>query len=247
MAILRPILLTLALTLAAGLGAEEPARLRTISTEGESVVRVTPDEVQMALEVTDLDKNILEGRKRHAERVQAVIGTAKSAGILPRDIQTDYIKIEPEYENQSTGSYTSVRVFKGYRFRTDISILLRDIAKFEGLLTAALTSGAEHVHGIEFRTSQLRKHRDSARAAALRAAREKAVAMAGELGQKITRPRTIQEGRGSWFGTYGSRFQSATQNSYTLADEGSGAGEEGGLAPGMITIRATVSVTFDLE
>jgi hypothetical protein len=209
-------------------------------------VKVVPDEVAMALEVSDLHKDLVEGRKIHAEHVQAVLARTRSAGVEPRDIQTDYIRIEPEYENRSTGSHTSTRVFLGYRFRTDIAILLRDISKFEGLLTAGLSSGVQELHGIEFRTSQLRKHRDAARAAALRAAREKAIAMAGELGQKIGRPRTIQEGRGTSYGTRGLRSQSLTQNSF-LVEEGPGAGEEGGLAPGMISIRATVSVTFDLE
>lgn len=246
MASLRMLILSTLLATGAALGAEEPSSRRTIATEGESVVKVVPDEVQMVLEVTDLNKDLVEGRKLHASRVQAVIASTKSAGVLAKDIQTDYIRVDSEYENEETGARRNVRVFKGYRYHTYISILLRDIPKFETLLSAALTSGAEHVAGIEFRTSQLRKHRDAARAAALRAAWEKAVAMAGELGQKVGRPRTIQEGRGSWFGSYGSRFQSTSQNSASVDDFGT-TGEDGSLAPGLISIRATVSVIFDLE
>lgn len=246
MSVPRMFFLALAISIAGQLSAQDLPSKRTISTEGESVVKVVPDEVCMAFEVTNLHQDLLEGRKGHAQQVQAVIEKAKGAGVESKDIQTDFIRIEPEYENRSMASGASSRVFQGYRFRTDIVVLLRDISKFETLVTAGLTSGAKELHGIEFRTSQLRKHRDAARAAALRAAREKAIAMGGEFGQKVGRPRTIQEGRGTWFDAYGSRSQSPYQNSYVV-DGAPGSGDEGGLAPGMITIRATVSVTFDLE
>ena len=50
------------------------------------------------------------------------------------------------------------------------------------------------MQAVRLRTSQLRKYRDEARAKAIRAAKEKAVALAGELGVKIGRPHSISEG-----------------------------------------------------
>lgn len=246
MAILPTLLLSTLLSATTSLRAEEPSTRRTISTEGESVVKVVPDEVMVSLEVSNLNLDLGAGRKLHAQRVQAVIDSAKAAGIEAKDIQTDFVQIQPEYHVESKVLSSGDRKFDGYRFRTNLAVLLRDISKFEALLGASLTSGADTVHGIQFRTSQLRKHRDAARAAALRAAREKAIAMATELGQKVGAPRTIQEGQGAWSGSYRSRYQSMSQNSWATADA-SGTQGEGGLAPGMISIQATVSVTFDLE
>jgi Protein of unknown function (DUF541) len=55
-----------------------------------------------------------------------------------------------------------------------------------------------HVYGIEFRTCGLRKHRDAARGLAIQAAREKAIALAGELGQEVGRPIDIREEYKGW-------------------------------------------------
>ncbi|MCP3986832.1 MAG: SIMPL domain-containing protein [bacterium] len=49
----------------------------------------------------------------------------------------------------------------------------------EDVLSSALEAGANQVHGIEFRSSNPRKHMDEARNQALDAATEKAKAMAG--------------------------------------------------------------------
>ena len=45
-------------------------------------------------------------------------------------------------------------------------ITLKDTSKFEDVLTESLQEGANYVHGIEFRTTELRKHRDAVRALA---------------------------------------------------------------------------------
>ncbi len=98
--------------------------------------------------------------------------------------------------------------------------------------------------GIEFRTSALRKHRDTARAQALKAAREKATAMAAELGSKVGKPLSITEsassfGMRSWGG--GSRGGGMQQNSFS----GGGGSSESteGFAPGQIAVSAAVNVT----
>ena len=57
--------------------------------------------------------------------------------------------------------------------------------KFEDLLSDALEAGVTHVQGIEFRTTELRKHRDRARSLALKAAQEKAELLADGAGRKI--------------------------------------------------------------
>ena len=58
-------------------------------------------------------------------------------------------------------------------------ITLGDVSRFEDLLSDTLLAGANHVHNVEFRTTELRQHRDAARALAIQAAREKAEALTG--------------------------------------------------------------------
>jgi uncharacterized protein YggE len=105
------------------------------------------------------------------------------------------------------------------------------------------------VLGIEFRTTELRKHRDAAREQATRAAKEKAVALAKELGVKVGKPQTIAEqtagGFWNWSGSAWQNANAMMQNSIQQAAGGESA--DGNLAVGQISITATVSVTFRLE
>ena len=49
------------------------------------------------------------------------------------------------------------------------------------------------MEGIEFRTTQIRKHKDKARQMAIRAAQEKAIALTKEIGQTIGKAYSITE------------------------------------------------------
>jgi uncharacterized protein YggE len=219
---------------------------RTVTVAGEAEVKVAPDEVILVLGVETINKELSEVKKAHDQRVRNVLGAVHAAGIAPKNVQTDYLSIEPDYRQESS----EIRKIVGYIQRTTIVITLSDLAKFEKLLTATLQAGAEHVHNIEFRTTELRKHRDQARALAIRAAKEKAIALAGELGQKVGQPLSIREGQSGWWSSYrswwGRNYQSASQNVVQNLG-GASAREDGPIAPGMLSIRADVSITFELQ
>jgi len=175
-----------------------------------------------------------------------VLALATQYGIDPQHVQTDYMGIEPRYRD----GYYEARDFVGFFVHKTVVITLRDLSKFESLLTDVLGSGVNYVQGVEFRTTELRKNRDTARGLAIQAAQEKAVALAGELGQKVGEPLTIQEEQNAWWSGYnawwGSRWGGAmTQN---VIQEASGAAlpAEGSLAPGQIAVSARVSVSFEL-
>jgi uncharacterized protein YggE len=219
---------------------------RTITVTGEAEVRVPPDEVIITLGVETADKQIVEAMRQNNERVQKVLTLTQSYGIEPKHVQTEYVEIEPRYMD----SYEQ-RDFIGYFARKTIVVTLRDLAKFEGFLTDALALGVNYVHGIEFRTTELRKHRDQARSLAIQAAREKAEALAGELDQAIGRPESITENQNWWWSSYsswwGSRWSSGmSQNVIQNAGEPA-MSVEGALAPGQIVVRASITVSFELK
>ncbi len=221
-----------------------PVEPRTIVTTGDAEVRVVPDEVILTLGVETSSKQLAVAKQTNDERVQAIIAAAQSHGVRPQDIQTEYLHIEPRYRD----SYEQ-RDFIGYFVRRTIVLTLEDIEAFEGLLGSVLESGANYIHGIEFRTTELRRYRDEARALAVQAAREKAAALAGELGQRIGAPQAIQEEASSWFSGYSSWWGGAwggvAQN--VIQNAPAGGLDSGTLAPGQIAVRARVSVTFALR
>lgn len=215
-----------------------------ITVSGEAELRIVPDEVILHLGIETSDKSLDKAKRQNDQIVRKVFEVARNHGVPQAHIQTDYIHIAPRYDDYAQ------REFIGYFVYNTIAITLRDLTQFEELLSAVLESGVNYVQRIEFRTTQLRQYRDEARALALRAAQEKAVAMAGELGQAVGDPRTIQELANDWWSGYGSwwggRGSSMTQN--VIQEVGGDAvNYDSSLAPGQLAVKARVSVSFAMS
>jgi uncharacterized protein YggE len=216
---------------------------RMITTSGESVVYVEPDEVVLDFAVETRDQSLDKAESLNNEAAAKLVAAVKKLGIEERHIQTDHLNVQILYHDRND------LVVSGYSASRGYSVTLKDPKQFESLVDTVLKNGANRISNFEFRTKQLRKFRDQARAMAIAAAHEKAEALAGELKCKVGNPRMISEGGGSagYFG--GSRFNSFNsmgQNSAQYIPSG-GEGDDGGRLPlGQIGVRANVSVTFDL-
>lgn len=217
------------------------AESRTISTSGSADVRVVPDEIEVSLGVETRDKSLAVARRENDERLAKVMAALRGLKIDAKHVQTDYVNIQPDYNND--------RSIAVYWVRKNIAVTLKDPSKFDSLLTQVLDAGANHIHDVQFRNSELRKYRDQARAMAIRAAHEKAAALAKELGQKVGKARTINEGGGGWYGPGSWRSGSwNAQSQNVMQSQGGGErSESSGASLGQISVSATVSVVFDLE
>lgn len=235
--------------------------LRTISVSGTAEIRVAPDEVNLRLGIETRDPKLDEAVQQNDARIAAVLKFLKESGLDAKDIQTDFVEIQPHYnsdERSASGRFEATPsgdrkaqqlVPEFYLVRRNLGVHLRKVGQFDAVLAGTLKSGANHVIGIEFRTTELRKHRDAARQQAIRAAKEKAVALAQELDAKVGKPQNINEQTsGGWWSWPGASlnmsnamFQNTTQSPVTSESP------DGNLAIGLISITATVHVTFALE
>jgi uncharacterized protein YggE len=159
--------------------------------------------------------------------------------LLPdnRLIQTGYIVLNPQY------NYTKddKRVFLGYQIKCDISIVLRDLTRFDDLLGEIVKAGITRVNDVELRTTQIRQHKDKARAMAVKAAQEKATAMASEIGQTIGKAVVITEHSEGGFSRPPSVSNAMTTMQGNLTDTDSL------FAPGLITVKASITASFELK
>jgi uncharacterized protein len=217
-----------------------------ISVSGSGEIKVAPDEIHLRMGVESRHEKLEEAKRENDERVAKVLAFLKASNIPSKDVQTDFISIEPTYDHDISRTKPTT-----YVARKSIETKLTKIEGFEALLTGLLTNGVNNVHGIEFRTSQLRKHRDAARAMAIRAAKEKADALAAELG--VTRGKVYSinatEGGGWWnSGSYwGGRYGGwMLQNSVQNVGGSSEATEET-MSIGQVSISASVNVSFLIE
>lgn len=218
---------------------------RLITVTGDAEVRVPPDEVILTLGVETWDLDLNKAKAENDKRVQAILKVAKEFKIEDKLVQTDYISIEPRYEDQ-----WEHRKFVGYCVRKNVVFTLRDTSRFEDLLSGALEAGVNYVHGVQFRTTKLRKYRDEARSLAIKAAKEKADALAGELGQKVGKPHMIREDQVGWWSWYnswwGNRWGGGMSQN-VVQNYGGQAQEDSTIALGQINVNARVTVSFELE
>jgi uncharacterized protein YggE len=230
--------------------ATEQLNLRLITVSGEAAIMVVPDRVIITLVVESWNKDLVAAKKDNEERLATIVGAVARFGVIASDVQTDFVSIEPENKDEwdSGNKHVIGKRVLGYYVRRSAVVTLRDVSKFEALLTGAVEAGANHIQGITFETTELRKYRDEARAIAIKAARDKAVALAGELDQKIGRPQSISEGYSRWGSSYGSWWGSHHGGgmSQNISQRGGGGAPEGAMVPGTISVTADVSVTFSL-
>ena len=223
-------------------------RQATIDVQGSADVKVVPDEVFIAFGVETSDPSLRVAKTQNDEGVKKLLALTKEMSIDPKYVQTDFISIEP-WEHQLSDEKRTVRV--EYRVRKNIAVTLKDVPRFEELLSRALETGVNHVHGIQFRTTELRRHRDHAREMALQAAKEKAALLAGKLGRQIGPALRVNEYSGGMYSPYGWWGQGSYYGSNAMAQVSSQSGDaanaEGAIALGQITVTATVSVSFVLQ
>jgi len=221
-----------------------------ITVNGEAVVKVQPDQIIITFGIETWDNDIMIAKQENNKIMKKAIVVIKESGIEDKDIQTDYLSIEPRYEN----NYKK-RNFLGYFVRNTLVVTLAEPDKVESLVTGILQAGVNYIHNINFQTTEFKKYREQARDLALLAAKEKAEKMAGSLDQSIGDPIQINEGYGgsnfwyysSWNGWgYGSRSNYMSQNVMQNIESGTGEISET-IALGKISIKANVNVVFELK
>ena len=224
-----------------------PVVTGSISVSGNAQVMVVPNEVVFTLGVETNNKQLMVAKQQNDDIIKRVLALTREYGIDSKYVQTDYINIEPEYKS----SYESKDDLIGFFVRKTVVIHLNKLSLFEGFYTDVLAAGVNHVQGIQFRTTQLRRYRDQARALAIKAAREKAVALSGGAGQTIGHVKTIHEDQNDWGSSYYSwwGYQGNVPSQNVVQNAGPSSSSLSGdetLAPGQISVNAGVTVEFEL-
>ena len=230
---MKAFLCVLALAIPATVFGDDGSKPPLVTTSGTAEIRVVPDLADLYFDVEVRNPNLDEARKQQSERVAKVLAVLRAAGIKETELEAEQVRIGTNHiENRQETS--SVKFY----FATQrITCTLHDLSKVTDLTAEVITAGATDSHGVTLRTSTHRKYRDEARIKAIRAAKEKAVALATELGAKVGKPYSITEGRDS-FSSHANIVSDDSQDVYEAMST---------FAPGTIGIRATIEVSFVLE
>ncbi len=227
---------------------------RSVQVSGVAVVNVTPDRALIKLGVQSNGRSAKEAQAKNSVTIKQVVKALKSQSIEARDITTDWYTIEPLYED-----YDSLHI-KGYRIYNIVEVTMRDVTKSNDAIVAAFQAGANQVVDVQFYTSELRKYRDQARELAMKAAHEKADALASAAGSGVSCVLIINENTRSnfynggwwWYGYYSNNSnqnlmtQNVVQNAAPAGGESSTL-DDGPLSAGQISIRAEITASFGLK
>lgn len=247
------IVLTLSVTALAQFGVAQPPLpdRPLVTVSGQAEVMVEPDEVVFTLKADNVDLDVNTAKAKTDADVKKIFALARTYKIEPQNVQTDFIRISERYSEYVQGK---PREFKGYAVVQTTTILLKDISRFEALLSELVKAGLSNLDNVTFRASQMRKYMDQARAMAMRAAREKATALAGEIGQHIGKAFNIAEVGTTVSAAYDEDNESSSSNvsnsNYSSASSEIVRGttdNQTTIAPGMISIIVRVKVSFELN
>ncbi len=220
---------------------------RSIQVSGAAVVYVTPDRALLQFGVQSNGETPEFTHHLNQEAIRKVMESVIALGIEAKDIATDYYLVYPIYQE-----YSSLAI-KGYRIDNTVSVTVREVSLVEEVILAALRAGANEVQDVEFYTSQLRAHRDEARALAMQAAGEKAQALSSAAGAQAGCVLSISENTwtqyyGSWRGGRETALwaQNVIQNMGTSPNGMQDPGDSP-ISLGQIAIRAEVSASYSLK
>jgi len=233
------LVLTLALT-TTSVFAQNAAERPLITVTGQAEIMVVPDEAVFTMRETTIDRDLQNARRRNDEVVKKILALAKKYGVPPTLVQTDRISLEEDYSDENVTK--KPRVFLGYIVRKSIVIILRDVSKAESLLADIFTTGITGIEAVDFRTTEARKFKDQARGQAIKAAQEKASALAREIGQAIGKAYSISEDE-----PYQGNSASNSMNFSASRAGRAYSADESTIALGQISITARVTVRFELK
>lgn len=242
---------SIVLAMSSAVLADQP--LPTITVTGTAEVRVVPDRCVLTFSIDSRARELDVAVADNDVKIKAVVEFLKSKNISPRDIRANILNIRPIYkQNVPVKAQVMQQAIRpnapanaqdelednqikpiGFMAQRGLTVTIRDLDVFEEVYRGLVERGVNVVNGVSFQTSELRKHRDEARLQAVRAAKEKAQAMAQELGATLAAVQTITEQGNGGF------MRHAMSNAMIIA------GEEA-VGSGEIEISETVHVVFVL-
>src|ERR1700737_3237606 len=117
---------------------------RIISVMGTAEIKVAPDEVMLTLGIESHDRDLAIAKASNDKSAQKLLSLARNTGIDAKNIQTSALSMGPEYSDEK------IPKLLGYQVTQTITLTLKDLSKYEGLLTDALKAGVNRVDGINF-------------------------------------------------------------------------------------------------
>lgn len=176
---------TLLVAASVRIGLAENNDVRAVTVSATGTIETPPDQVVLTIGVTTEGNDLLETRRESDAELQAILKLGESHGVKPGDFRVTELEVSYGFDEDRR------RFF--YRVDREANMTLKEIARFDALLAAALKRGGFNITGIVFGTSKVESLETEARRRAVVAARAKAEQLAELNGLALGKARVISE------------------------------------------------------
>ncbi len=214
----------------------EPDR-RTISVNGEGLVRVVPDMARVIFGVVTVSDDPETARRENAEASRNAMNAVRDLGIEERYIRLDMLRLQP---NRVFDEDSRRYVERGYEAIRQVVVEIHDLDKLPTLIAEIVQEGANRLESVGYEL----RDRDTVRNEAIRdavvKARAKAQLIATTLGEDLGEIRQISEQ------SYDFPMPVLRMESMQAIGKDAAAPEPEAYAAGELEVRVTVHAVFDI-
>ena len=209
------------------------APLRKVTVVGTAIIKVVPDEMHWAVQVSINDSTLAKAKARHDASLGQALQYIKSLGSAVKDLQTGGIRIDKNtYAMQNTPAAANP-----YTCATQFTFTLTDFDKYGPIADALSKLDGIQVQSVDYASSKQDATSRDALKQALVNAHDKANDLALTAGCYIDKPLEIVEG------AVDNGPRPLVMMSRMALPGGSGTPAA---VPGLLEISASLTATYDL-
>ena len=167
---------------------EDPSKQHTIHVSGEGEVFTVPDTAEFTFTVQQEAESVAQAQESVTQRANTITQYLKDKDIAEEDIKTVGYNINPRYEYRDEVDIRPPegrRVLVGYEVSQRTRVKVTDTSKVGTLLGGIGEQGVSEVSNVSFTVEDEQQVKDEARAQAIQDAKEKAQALADQLGVRL--------------------------------------------------------------
>jgi uncharacterized protein YggE len=191
---------------------QEMATTPLVKLSISETLRTPPDEASLTVGTQSRAPTAVAATEANRQKTERLLAAIRAQGLRERDIQTQGIQLQPEYDYvQQPGTRSGQQVFRGYLASNSILIKTRDIPRLAALLDRLTQAGADSVYGPNFSIADPAPLRAEARRRGLVRAQAEALEYARAQGFSRVTLLSVEEGtsyRGTEIVVTGSRISS---------------------------------------
>ncbi len=210
---------------------------RTVTVSAAETVKVTPDMAQIVYEIITEDREAEACQQKNSETLDAVIAYLKEQGVNDASIKTSDFLLNPQYDWSG-----SRQQLIGYEMDTQLTVADVPMDQVGGLLTGAVSAGANRIQDVSYYASTYDEAYDEALALAMTMAKEKAEALAHAGGCQVTDVLSVTESADRQSGRYVESGVSRNPSANAAGD----AVVEMAVMAGEMEVEAEVTVVYRL-